>query len=145
MTANVPNVPSTASSMAELIKGVMVNMPDTLDTKKEIEEYFKNAMKNIKVDDTDKPKKGLNRYQQYVKENSKSVKEQNPDLTGKQVLSLIAKMWKELNGNGDIAKPTEEITEVKEEISEVKEEIVEVKEEITEVKPKAKTDSKKKN
>lgn len=138
MTANVPNVPSTASSMAELIKGVMVNMPDTLDTKKEIEEYFKNAMKNIKVDDTDKPKKGLNRYQQYVKENSKSVKEQNPDLTGKQVLSLIAKMWKELNGNGDIAKPTEEITEVKEEI-------VEVKEEITEVKPKAKTDSKKKN
>lgn len=129
MTANVPNVPSTASSMAELIKGVMVNMPDTLDTKKEIEEYFKNAMKNIKVDD--KPKKGLNRYQQYVKDNSKSVKEQNPDLTGKQVLSLIAKMWKELNGNGDIAKPTEEISEVKEEI--------------TEVKPKAKTDSKKKN
>ena len=140
MTANVPNVPSTASSMAELMKGAMANMPDTLDTKKEIEEYFKNVMKNIKVDDTDKPKKGLNRYQQYVKDNSKSVKEQNPDLTGKQVLSLIAKMWKELNGNGDIAKPTEEVSE----ITEAKEEITEVKEEITEVKPKAKTDSKKK-
>ena len=33
--------------MAILIKEVMANMPDTLDTKKEIDEYFKNAMKDI--------------------------------------------------------------------------------------------------
>jgi hypothetical protein len=33
--------------MAELMKEAFENMPDTLDTKKEIEEYFKNAMKDI--------------------------------------------------------------------------------------------------
>ena len=33
--------------MAIIIKEVMANMPDTLDTKKEIDEYFKNAMKDI--------------------------------------------------------------------------------------------------
>ena len=36
-----------SSTMAILIKEVMANMPDTLDTKKEIDEYFKNAMKDI--------------------------------------------------------------------------------------------------
>ena len=35
------------ATMAILIKEVMANMPDTLDTKKEIDEYFKNAMKDI--------------------------------------------------------------------------------------------------
>ena len=34
-------------TMAELMKEAFENMPDTLDTKKEIEEYFKNAMKDI--------------------------------------------------------------------------------------------------
>jgi hypothetical protein len=38
------NAPPT---MAELMKEAFANMPDTLDTKKEIEEYFKNAMKDI--------------------------------------------------------------------------------------------------
>ena len=34
-------------TMAELMKEAFENMPDTLDTKKEIEEYFKNTMKDI--------------------------------------------------------------------------------------------------
>ena len=34
-------------TMAELMKEAFENMADTLDTKKEIEEYFKNAMKDI--------------------------------------------------------------------------------------------------
>ena len=34
-------------TMAELMKEAFENMPDTLDTKKGIEEYFKNAMKDI--------------------------------------------------------------------------------------------------
>jgi hypothetical protein len=38
------NAPPT---MAELMKEAFANMPDTLDTKKEIEEYFKNTMKDI--------------------------------------------------------------------------------------------------
>ena len=30
------------------VKEIMVNMPDNLDTKKEVDEYYKNAMKDIK-------------------------------------------------------------------------------------------------
>jgi hypothetical protein len=107
------------ATAATQIKEKMANMPDSLDTKKEIEAYFKDAMKNL--NDDDKPKKGLNRYQQYVKDIIKEVKEQNKDLNGKQVLTLIAKMWKEMNG--ETAKPKEEAPEAKpkEEIDEIQE------------------------
>lgn len=122
------------ATVATQIKEKMANMPDSLDTKKEVDAYFKDAMKNLNVDD--KPKKGLNSYQQFVKDNSKSVKEQNPELTGKQVFSLIAKMWKEMNG--ETVKPKEEAVEAVE--AKPKEEIDEIQE-ITEavaVKPKKK-------
>lgn len=122
------------ATVATQIKEKMANMPDSLDTKKEIEAYFKDVMKNLNVED--KPKKGLNRYQQYVKDNIKEVKEQNKDLNGKQVLTLIAKMWKEMNG--ETVKPKEEAVEAVE--AKPKEEIDEIQE-ITEavaVKPKKK-------
>ena len=131
---------AATATVATQIKEKMTNMPDSLDTKKEVEAYFKDAMKNLNVDD--KPKKGLNRYQQYVKDNIKSVKEDNKDLNGKQVLTLIAKMWKELNG--ETVKPKEEAPEAVEAVEAVeakpKEEIDEIQE-ITEavaVKPKKK-------
>lgn len=125
------------ATVATQIKEKMANMPDSLDTKKEIEAYFKDVMKNLNVED--KPKKGLNRYQQYVKDNIKEVKEQNKDLNGKQVLTLIAKMWKEMNG--ETVKPKEEAVEAPEAVeAKPKEEIDEIQE-ITEavaVKPKKK-------
>ena len=131
---------AATATVATQIKEKMANMPDSLDTKKEVEAYFKDVMKNLNVDD--KPKKGLNRYQQYVKDNIKSVKEDNKDLNGKQVLTLIAKMWKELNG--ETVKPKEEAVEAAEAVEAVeakpKEEIDEIQE-ITEavaVKPKKK-------
>lgn len=84
-------------SIAMKIKEYMSNMPDTLNTKKEVDEYFKDAMKKTlekNKDKEDKPKKELNGYQLFMKENSKSVKEQNPGLSGPEVFKLIATMWK---------------------------------------------------
>jgi len=126
------------TTIAIQVKEKMANMPDTLNTKKELEAYFKDVMKNITVTVVDKPKRELTAYQQYVRDNSKPVKEQNPQLTGKEVFSLIAKMWRE-SQNGDNAKPVKE--EKKEDEKEpVKEEdkASDVKEqdtEIEEVKP----------
>lgn len=82
------------------IKQIMNNMADTLNTKKEIDDYYKDAMKKCvekkKGNDNDdtKPKKELNAYQKFMKENIKTVKEQNPKLTYPEVFSMIATLWK---------------------------------------------------
>jgi len=94
-------------------------MPDILDTKKEIDEYYKNAMKDIKeknkedkkekkalpkkrvkkveVDDDGneiaKIKKPLNKYQKFIQDNRKKVKEENPEMSGEEIFTLIAEMW----------------------------------------------------
>jgi hypothetical protein len=80
------------------IKEIMNNMPDTLNTKKEIDEYYKDAMKKTMENNKqkeDKPKKELNAYQIFMKENIAVVKAQNQNLTGPEVFSKIATMWKE--------------------------------------------------
>jgi len=100
----------------------MVNMPDNLDTKKEIDEYYKNAMKDIKeknkeekkekkatkalpkkrtkkvdVDDDGneivKVKRPLNNYQKFIQDNRAKVKEENPTLNGEEIFTLIAELW----------------------------------------------------
>ena len=92
---------AATAAYATQMKDMIANMPDTLNTKKEIDAYLKDAMKNINLNGNDKPKKGLNAYQQYVKDNTKTVKEQNPSLSGKEVFSLIATMWqKTQNADG---------------------------------------------
>jgi hypothetical protein len=97
-------------------------MSDTLDTKKEVDEYYKNAMKDIKeknkedkkekkvkkaepkkrakkveVDDEGneivKVKRPLNKYQKFIQDNRKKVKEENPDMSGEEIFTLIAEMW----------------------------------------------------
>jgi len=109
----------STSTLAMRIKEVMVNMPDSLDTKKEIDEYYKNAMKDIKeknkedkkekkalpkkrvkkveVDDDGneiaKIKKPLNKYQKFIQDNRKKVKEENPEMSGEEIFTLIAEMW----------------------------------------------------
>lgn len=130
------------------MKKYMDEMPDTLKTKKEIDEYYKDAMKKSieksKQDISDKPKKELTGYQKFVKDNSKSIKEQNPNLTGPQVFSKIAEMWKkqketivpneesedkkeaDVDDNASVNKTksdvTEDVTEVKE-VNEVNEDV----------------------
>ena len=86
------------------IKESMNNMPDTLNTKAEVESYYKAAMKKAieinKKDNDAKPKKELNEYQRFMKDNISIVKEKNTHLTGPQVFSLIATMWKEHKASG---------------------------------------------
>ena len=92
-------------TIAIKIKELMANMPDTLNTKKEIDDYYKDAMKksveNSKLDaNAVKPKKELNGYQKFMKENIKIVKEENPSLTGPEVFSKIAELWKKQKETG---------------------------------------------
>jgi hypothetical protein len=80
------------------IKEIMANMPNTLNTKKEVDDYYKNAMakvmKDNKADNENKPRKELNAYQKFMKENISIVKNENPKLTGPEVFSIIAAKWK---------------------------------------------------
>ena len=115
----------SSTTFAMRIKEIMVNMPDNLDTKKEIDEYYKNAMKDIKeknkeekkekkekkaaipkkrakkveVDDEgneiEKVKKPLNSYQKFIQDNRAKVKEVNPTLNGEEIFKLIADLWNE--------------------------------------------------
>jgi hypothetical protein len=139
------------------MKKYMDEMPDTLKTKKEIDEYYKEAMKKSieksKQDTIDKPKKELTGYQKFVKDNSKSIKEQNPNLTGPQVFSKIAEMWKKQKEtivpneeSEDNIVSIDEVTEDKSKVSEVtedKSEISEVTEDKSEVKDVKKKKGKK--
>jgi len=120
----------STTTFAMRIKEIMGNMPDTLNTKKEIDEYFKNAMKDIKdtikenktqkapakkrikkveVDedgnDIVKAKRPLNQYQKFIQDNRAKVKEENPTLNGEEIFTLIAELWnkhKEAIKNGTI-------------------------------------------
>ena len=126
------------------IKEYMNNMPDTLNTKKEVEKYFKEAMKKTfekNKDKEDKPKKELNGYQLFMKENSKMVKEQNPGLSGPEVFKLIASMWKKQKEDVVIDVETSKEEDVKEE-PDVKVEEDSVEEPVKEIKKKDKKDKK---
>jgi hypothetical protein len=103
-----------------IYKDIMVNMPDSLNSKKEVDEYFKNAMKKKnneenkmkkkqhkemqpkkrakKEVDNDgneivKIKRPLNKYQKFIQDNRKKVKDENPEMSGEEIFTLIAKMW----------------------------------------------------
>jgi hypothetical protein len=122
------------------IKEYMNNMPDTLNTKKEVDDYFKDAMKKLfekNKDKEDKPKKELNGYQLFMKEHSKSVKEQNPTLNGPAVFKLIAAMWKKQKEDAviDVETTKEEDVEKKPDVK-VEEDAVE--EPVKEIKKKDK-------
>ncbi len=112
----------SSTTFAMRVKEIMNNMPDSLDTKKEIDEYYKNAMKDIKeknkeekkekkankalpkkrtkkvdVDDDGneivKVKRPLNNYQKFIQDNRAKVKEENPTLNGEEIFTLIAELW----------------------------------------------------
>ena len=127
-------------SIAIKIKEYMNNMPDTLNTKKEVDEYFKDAMKKTlekNKNKEDKPKKELNGYQLFMKENSKSVKEQNPGLNGPEVFKLIAAMWKKQKEDAVVDVETSKEEDVKKEPA-VKDKEDDVEEPAKEIKKKDK-------
>jgi hypothetical protein len=137
-------VATAAVNICLLIKEAMASMPDTLNTKKEVDEYYKKAMKDIndkvkeeekaakaveKADKAaakaagaagDKPepkkrvkkaakpaevdeegneivkvKKPLNKYQMFIQQQRPKVKEDYPELSGEEIFTKIAELWKE--------------------------------------------------
>ena len=77
------------------MKEYMNNMPENIKTKKEIEVYFKDGMKKtVENNNVDKPKKEPNDYNKFVKEQIKILKKDDPNLTGPQVFSMVAAMWR---------------------------------------------------
>jgi hypothetical protein len=98
-------------TIAMNLKEIMNNMPDDLNTKKDVDSYYKTAMaKAIEINKKDndaKPKKELNEYQKFMKVNITLLKEKNPQLTGPQVFSTIATMWKEHKASGITGVPEE--------------------------------------
>jgi len=97
---------SLAPTIAVLIHEAMARIPDTFNTKKEIEEYFNNAMKEIvmkkkeegkakkakKENEEDKPVKTNQIYRKDILANMLA----NTKLTGKELYDVIMKENKEL-------------------------------------------------
>jgi hypothetical protein len=110
---------ATAATFAVALKERMMDMPDELNTKKEIDEYFKNLMKELKdemkkekienaekkkndkkkkkdnldEDGNEKPKKPLNKYQQFIKDNQDRIKEEFPELSNTERFTKLAEEW----------------------------------------------------
>ena len=145
-----------------LIKEAIANMPDTLNTKKEIDEYYKVAMKEIseklkeekkanketetkdkavpkkrtkkaakpvEVDEDGneivKVKKPLNNYQKFIQEQRPKVKEDYPDLSGEEIFTKIAELWKQhkediKNGDGEPKKDSDDEPKSDSDIDEAK-------------------------
>ena len=108
------------TTVAKMIIERITNMPDELDTIKEVEAYFKQAMKDIKEekkklkaeeaakkknnkknkrddqedDGNDKPKKTATPYQIFAKENRMKIKEDFPELSPADVRTKLSEEWK---------------------------------------------------
>ena len=60
---------SSKTTYAIRIKEIMANMPTTLNTKKEIDDYYNNAFKNLKIKKKAAPKKQVKKLEE---QNTKS-------------------------------------------------------------------------
>jgi len=105
------------------INEYMAKMPSTLNTKKDIDEYYKAGWKEIKgkvkeekkndvpnkrvkknnIDkdgnEIDVVKKQPNAYNNFVKDERPKIKEVYPELNNKEIFSKIAEMWKKHKEN----------------------------------------------
>jgi hypothetical protein len=179
----------STSVLSALIKKAFDDMPNTLDSKKEIDEFYKKAMKecNDKIkeekkapkegaaprkalgvkaakaakaapkkrvkkaevdadgNEIEKVKKPLNAYQQYMRDNRQTVKDENPGLSNEDYFRLLASNWKKLkeNKDGDKKDDKEEDDKKEEDKDDKKEE--DDKTEITVVKDDKKEKKEKKD
>lgn len=113
-----------------------------------------NKGKKAKGNGEEKKKKEPSAYNLYLKEQMSVVKEEFPDLSGRELMKKIGEMWKEKKEGEKkvIAKVTEiwknkekseeevdkEVQEVEEEVQVVDKEVKEVEEEVQEVKEEKK-------
>jgi hypothetical protein len=153
----------STSVLSALIMKAFDDMPNTLNTKKEIDEFYKKAMKECndkmkeekkgtkegaaprkalgvkaakaapkkrvkkaEVDadgnEIEKVKKPLNAYQQYMRDNRQTVKDENPGLSNEDYFRLLASNWKKLKENKEEDKKEEEKDDDKEKEKEDKKE-----------------------
>jgi hypothetical protein len=75
-----------ASGFSSSVKEIMENMPDNINTKKEVEEYFKNAMKIINEKKKEEYKENETTAKQpAVKRERKKGKEKGVDEEGNEI------------------------------------------------------------
>ena len=110
----------TAQTFAVIFKERMMDMPDELNAKKDIDEYSKKITKEIKEeaknnkiekaekkkddkkkkksnldeDGNEKPKRALTKYQQYIKDNQQRIRDEFPELSNTERFSKLAEEWK---------------------------------------------------
>ena len=110
----------TTQTFAVIFKERMMDMPDELNAKKDIDEYSKKITKEIKEeaknnkiekaekkkdekkkkknnldeDGNEKPKKPLTKYQQYIRDNQQRIREEFPELSNTERFSKLAEEWK---------------------------------------------------
>ena len=152
-----------APTIAITFKERIMYMPDDLNTKKDVDEYFKQLMKDIKEemkkekienaekkkndkkkkrdnldeDGNEKPKKPLNKYQQFIRDNQERIKEEFPELSNTERFTKLAEEWGKFKAT--LEDPTEPVEPVNTVVEEDKEE-----EEEKEEKPKKATKKPKK-
>ncbi len=152
----------TAATFAVALKERMMDMPDELNTKKEIDEYFKNIMKELKEemkkektenaekkkndkkkkkdnldeDGNEKPKKPLNKYQQFIKDNQDRIKEEFPELSNTERFTKLAEEWNKFKATLVDKEEKEEEKEEPSDEDKEEEKEEEEKEEEKEKKPK---------
>jgi len=111
---------SATQTFAVIFKERMMDMPDELNAKKDIDEYSKKITKEIKEeaknnkaekaekkkdekkkkknnldeDGNEKPKRALTKYQQYIKDNQQRIREEFPELSNTERFSKLAEEWK---------------------------------------------------
>jgi len=114
----------------------MMDMPDELNAKKDIDEYSKKITKEIKEeaknnkiekaekkkddkkkkknnldeDGNEKPKKPLTKYQQYIKDNQQRIREEFPELSNTERFSKLAEEWKAYKATLENAEDAGEAT-----------------------------------
>jgi YABBY protein len=111
---------AAAQTFAVIFKERMMDMPDELNAKKDIDEYSKKITKEIKEeaknnkiekaekkkddkkkkksnldeDGNEKPKRALTKYQQYIKDNQQRIRDEFPELSNTERFSKLAEEWK---------------------------------------------------
>ena len=158
-------------TFAAIYKERMMNMPDELNAKKDIDEYskkitkeIKEEVKNLKVekaekkkddkkkkrnnldeDGNEKPKRPLTKYQQYIKDNQQRIREEFPELSNTERFSKLAEEWKAYKATLEVTEDAAGAEEAEEAEEHEEAEVVEVKEDEKPKKPKkmAKTEKKK--
>ena len=97
---------SSKQMLQTFVKDKVNNMPDDINSEKEIIEYVKSAIKEGKVElktkkgskkkinnNEERPKYSLSSYQEYMKEKQVIFKENYPELSSKERLVKIAEEW----------------------------------------------------